>query len=388
MGDASREGVSRRRSSAALLSLGLAACARDDASLAGNAPPPPVVASSATSATSAASTATLPRDEGIPMPRPYRDRQDAAVKLNAACESCHDAEAAGWRASRHRQAYGNSAFQEALAVEPSGFCRGCHAPESDGRKVPSRAVSDLGVACVTCHVTEEGAVLAAPRRGAEEGGAPHAIRRSSDFGHTGACRGCHEFAFPGMHGGGDAELMQTTLREHARSPAAERACADCHMPLSGGRRAHGFAGVRDPAWLKARLRVTAERTGGGVRVTLAQTAPGHAFPTGDLFRRLEVGAELRDASGQARSRDVRHLARHFEIVPGYPVRKLLRDDRVADEPRAVDLALEPASGATCTIRWWVTYQRVATVGAGRDPAEAKIESEEPLYAGAIPCEPN
>lgn len=322
------------------------------------------------------------------MPRPHRDRRDAAVKLNATCESCHDEEAAGWRASRHRQAYTNTAFRDALAVEPSAFCRGCHAPESDGRKAPSKAVADLGVACVTCHVTEEGAVLAAARIGADDGGAPHPIRRSSDFGHTGACRGCHEFAFPGMRGGSEPELMQTTLHEHARSPAAERACADCHMPLQNGRRAHAFSHVRDPAWLRAQLRATAERAADGhVRVTLVQTAPGHAFPTGDLFRRLEVGAELRDASGRVRSRDVRHLARHFEIVSGYPERQLVGDDRVFDEPRAVDLTLESAPPGS-TIHWWVTYQRVATVGVGRVPAEAKIESEVPLYAGDLACETN
>jgi hypothetical protein len=85
-------------------------------------------------------------------------------------------------------------------------------------------------------------------------------------------------------------------------------------------------------------------------------------------------------------RDVRHLARHFEIVPGDPIRHLARDDRVFDDPTVVDLALSPAAGAT--VRWWVRYQRVATVGLGRDPGAAKIESEVPLHSGVLAWESN
>lgn len=325
------------------------------------------------------------------MPGPYRGRLEAAVALNAGCVSCHAEEASEWRGSHHQRSDTNPAYRKAFAIEPTAFCRGCHAPESDPTREPPRAVSELGVACVTCHVTEEGTVLAAAASG-DDGGrdaafAPHPLRRSAEFARTGGCAGCHEFRFPVSLGTGDGEYMQTTVREHQRSPAAAQGCADCHMPVVEGRRSHAFAQVRDPGWLRKNLRAAAERVDEhGVRVTLLQPAPGHAFPSGDLFRRIEVGCELRGADGKVVSRDVRHLARHFEVVPGKPGRRLVRDDRVFSGPAVVELDVTPPGPAlrSGVISWWVSYQRVATVGAGTDPADAKIESEVKLHSGELP----
>jgi hypothetical protein len=179
--------------------------------------------------------------------------------------------------------------------------------------------------------------------------------------------------------------MQTTAREHRRSPGVTKACAACHMPLVEGRRSHAFDAVRDPGWLREHLSATAERAGeDGVRVTLAQTDPAHGFPTGDLFRRLEVGCEARGADGSVIERRVRHLARHFEKVPGYARRALVGDDRVFDAPVVVEAAFPGTRPAA--VRWWVKLQRVATVGTGTDPADAKIESEVELHSGVLPWE--
>jgi hypothetical protein len=234
-------------------------------------------------------------------------------------------------------------------------------------------------------VTEDGVVLAAARDDAPEA-APHPLRRSAAFGGAGACAGCHEFRFPGMPGEDDGAFMQTTAREHARSPAAAKACAACHMPLVGGRRSHAFAATRDAVWLRRNLRATAARAGGAVRITLVQADPGHAFPTGDLFRRLEVGCEVRGADGRLLQREVRHLARHFQLLPGRSGRVLVGDDRVFAEPSDVDVTLAPAPSAGARAHWWVSYQRVATVGTGTDPADAKIESEVQLHSGEMPWE--
>jgi hypothetical protein len=347
----------------------------------------------AATASAPSETSPAPAPPAPRMPAPYRGRLGAAVALNATCVSCHEREAAEWRGSRHRQAYTNRAFQEALRIEPIAFCRGCHGPESDPAKPPPPAVADLGVGCVTCHVVEAGTVLAAaspatgePPAGATRSAAPHAILRSPDLGGTAGCAGCHEFRFPAARGDDDADFMQTTAREHERSRSAGAACAACHMPEVSGHRDHAFAGTRQAAWLADRLHATAERVDGRrVRITLAQPSPGHAFPTGDLFRRLEVGCELRDARGALVSRDVKYLARRFEIVPGRPGRQLVADDRVFDEPKVVDLALDPSPGPSAgVVAWWVTYQRVATVGAGTDPKNARIESEVRLHSGSIP----
>ena len=322
-----------------------------------------------------------------PMPRPARRRLAAAAAQNDACESCHVDEAEEWRASRHRQSDTNAAYREAFAIERTTFCRACHTPEADPEKAPPRVVSEMGVACVTCHVTEEGAVLAAP--GADSSliaDAPHRVVRSADFAHTGGCSGCHEFRFPGISGDEDAAFMQTTVREHRRSAAARRGCADCHMPLVGERRSHAFGETRDPAWMRDKLAVTAERAGGDLlRVTLAQPDPGHGYPTGDLFRRLEIGCELFAEDGRSLAREVRHLARRFEIAPGKWGRDLTRDDRVLGEPLVLEIPIRASSPvASATLRFWVSYQRVATVGVGRDPAEARIESEILLHSGDLP----
>ncbi|HZF56087.1 MAG TPA: multiheme c-type cytochrome [Polyangiaceae bacterium] len=379
------------RASAALLVsfCCLAGCAREDI--------PSDLPSDLQSASTPAPAAAGPRapevapsapEPSAPMPGPHRKRLGAAVALNATCISCHEEEARQWLGSYHQRANTDAAYRKAFALEPSPFCRGCHAPEADSRKEPPEEVSKLGVGCVTCHVTEEGLVLAGaiPAGDAERIPAPHPLRRSPEFAGAGGCAGCHEFRFPMPGGDEDAFFMQTTAREHRRSPSATKACADCHMPLQEGRRSHAFAQVRDPAWLRANLEVTAERTEDDtLRFTLVQPNPGHDYPTGDLFRRLEVGYELRTAGGALVRREARHLARHFELVPDRVGRHLSRDDRVTSEPRILEMDLPPTAAAppTSRISWWVTYQRVATVGMGTNPAEASVESEVKLHSGDI-----
>jgi hypothetical protein len=338
---------------------------------------------------SAAPSVEVAPTEIVVMPQPRRKRLDAAVSLNASCEPCHLDEAREWRGSLHRRSATDPAYRKAFALEPAPFCRGCHAPEADPAREPSAAVRDLGVGCVTCHVTEAGAVLSVPsaRAVSDDARAAHDVRRSGDFARAGGCAGCHEFRFP-VPGVDDDDglFMQTTVREHARSPARDDGCASCHMPEVSGRRSHAFDQTRDAAWVRAGLDVRAEPSGEhGVRLVLSQPTAGHAFPTGDLFRRLEVGAELRASSGAVVRRDTRHLARHFETTPGKPGRVLAYDDRVHFEPLTIELSLDDgapllSSGA---IAWWVTLQRVATVGAGRDPRDAKVESEVRLHSGAL-----
>ncbi len=320
------------------------------------------------------------------LPQPGRRRGREAVALHAGCVACHHEEAAEWQGSRHQQSDTNAAYRRAVAVEPNPFCRACHAPESDPRSQAPRAESELGVGCVTCHVTADGAVLAAEspgRTGPSE--APHRVVRSAEFAGSGACAGCHEFRFPGERGHTEQDFMQLTVREHAQSRGASTPCAGCHMPAVGTRRSHSFAEVRDPAWLARHLDVAVERTAEGVRLTLSQPKPGHGFPTGDLFRRLEVGAEARGQGGEGVVRATRHLARHLVRPPGGTRRVLVRDDRVRDEPVVVELALgdSPAERAG-TIAWWVDLQRVATVGDGADPAQVVMESTERVRSGSLP----
>lgn len=328
------------------------------------------------------------------MPGPRRGRLEAAVKTNESCVVCHDEQAAEWRGSMHQRSDVDPAYRRAFAIEPLPFCRGCHAPEADPQLEPPASVHELGVGCVTCHVTEEGTVLAAPVTNLRVGvggqgatGDAHPVKRSQAFATTGGCVHCHEFSFPGILAGSrdpDALFMQTTRREHARSSKATTPCADCHMPMVEGKRSHSFAQVRDADWLRKSIRVQAEKSDhDSVVMTLRQTQPAHGFPTGDLFRRLEVGAELRDRKGRTVRRDVQHLARHFVERVGAAGRELSHDNRIFDEPLVLDLDVAPVTKPAESLRvvYWVKLQRVATVGSGFHAEDAVVESDVELHTG-------
>ena len=234
---------------------------------------------------------------------------------NAACEGCHAAIAAEWRQSLHRAAFTDADFQRAIAIDPDPFCRGCHAPESD---------PNLGVACVTCHVTS-GDVLAAP------GGpkSPHPVTRSAAFATETACARCHEFDFPDAHLRQKPLPMQRTVSEHASVRSQGETCTTCHMAKRDGHLDHRFAASRDESFVKRAVTIRAKRTSSStVEVVLTPALVGHAFPTGDLFRRVRVSV-----AGESR-----YLARHFasrQEIPGVFVRSEVSDDRVFGGDRVV-----------------------------------------------------
>lgn len=303
----------------------------------------------------------------IPMPGPARARGESAAVANAACESCHLDIAAEWRASLHRHAQTEPTYQRAFAIEPLPFCQGCHAPEADPTGPVSPALADLGVGCVTCHDTGAG-ILAAPAFSAPASApsrAPHPVARDARFASNGGCAGCHEFRFPGVRDTltpAPGELMQSTAREHAASAHAATSCASCHMPLAGDprrpHRSHAFGASRDPALIRSAVRVTATRPAPHrLRLELTPTGLGHAFPTGDLFRRLEIVADVVGPDAMLLGTASRYLTRHFEG----PRRQLRADDRVglaAASPSIIELDLGAAAEHR-PIAWRVAYQRVA-----------------------------
>jgi hypothetical protein len=297
--------------------------------------------------------------------------------LNAACEGCHADVAGEWRASAHQRAYDDPAFTRALAREPdpvAPFCRGCHAPEAASTsREPPAVVRALGVGCVTCHAPGG---LDAHRAGGREAA-------------VAGCAGCHEFDFPNRTAARPRDRMQWTASETHHASTPDQACAPCHMPRGGGHRSHAFAASRDPALVRGAATVTATRPDARrVRVVLTPSAAlGHAFPTGDLFRRLEVSARV---SGITLPEErVRLLARHFRpggsAGAGLVPRVLAADDRVGlagTEPSIVELELgRQAEGRP--IAWRVAYQRVEHP-AGRDERSAVVEGEIVVAEGILP----
>jgi len=167
--------------------------------------------------------------------------------------------------------------------------------------------------------------------------------------------------------------------EHARSEFAEVACAECHMASETGRRDHRFVASRDPELLRAAISVTARRSGvDRVLLRLAPVGVGHAFPTGDLFRRIELRVEARDAEGEMVAKTIRHLERHFaprryggpEAGRPDPIEL---DDRLTG-PTDVEIVV-PGAGQGHMLGWRVTYQRVDQ----RDP----YDPERSLLAGEV-----
>lgn len=303
-----------------------------------------------------------------------------------ACLSCHPVEAAQWQGSPHQTSFTEATFQTALTLEPRAYCRRCHAPEVDPARPATTGRAELGIACTTCHV-HEGTILAAPGAAASDADAPHAIRRSRSFTTASACARCHEFPFPDNALRDHPLAMQRTVSEHAASRFAERSCADCHMPRDeDGRRSHAFLASRDPEFVRSAVRVEVQRMDATtLRVTLHPAEVGHAVPTGDLLRRIEVGAAAVATAGEGPARR-RFLARHFGNRVqrnGARVRDERRDDRVPpDGPRVVELTVPEAEGHP--IRWWVEYQRVAHQRSF-DEADAVLDGSISLAEGTVPA---
>lgn len=303
-----------------------------------------------------------------PAPRPRAAEVSGLGRSggDASCAACHPAEAAEWRSSLHKRAWADPVFKKAYAVEPMAFCRGCHAPEADPASEPDQAARDVGVSCRTCHV--EGGHVVGPRPSA---GAMHDLTADARMATAAACASCHQFDFPIEAHEEAPQPMQDTVAEHARSAARETPCQSCHMPEvdgpDGRHRSHAFAVLTDPKLIRSAAKVTAERLDGArVRVTLAPANAGHSFPTGDLFRRLEVRAETvgrrhaaaepvvlaRRFADRAREENGRLTSQRVEVG----------DDRVPPPGgRPVQVVLElprPAPGAA--VKWQVVYQRMST----------------------------
>ena len=319
----------------------------------------------------------LTQGGALPMATPERTRADGADR-NAECERCHQAEAQAWRSSRHREAFSNAEFQRAYLIEPASFCRDCHAPESAA--FPSAENDALGVGCITCHQTGE-AVISSQRHGLERGLPAHRLERNAEFGGSGACRACHEFSF-----GDDARreqplLMQRTASEHAATGATQ-SCADCHM--QGG--SHSFASTREASAHQRAVEVEAAPLGAsGLRLTLRTRDVGHAYPTGDLFRRVRVVAESVGPDFQVRGKREVFLQRWFEDQPdreGRPIRSEVSDTRLQPGvPTVLDFDFAQTNESR-SIHWSVRLERVLHVKDHQEAA-AMIADEVVLAEGTL-----
>lgn len=306
-------------------------------------------------------------------PGPRTRTLEGVGKVDAAfcTTSCHQDIGAEWRGSLHQEAWKDPIFLKAYDLEPVAFCRGCHAPEGNpGDVLPSLLAQDAGVSCTTCHV-EAGKVQGShPQQGS-----PHAFRLAPGLAGEGACTTCHQFDFPKQARQISPSPMQDTVAEWKASSYASTSCQDCHMKMVGEgdkrHRSHDFKVIGDPEILKEAIVASAARPSDErVVLSLASGKVGHAFPTGDMFRRLEVRAFAIDAAGRVvSSAKPVELARVFRDVPRDPDSKTdlshqrveVADTRLGppgtkNAQRTVTLSVPSAKGNR--VRWEVAYQRM------------------------------
>jgi hypothetical protein len=198
----------------------------------------------------------------------------------------------------------------------------------------------------------------------------HAVRGDERLSTREACASCHQFDFPRSKG----QPMQDTLAEHAGSSMSAVGCRDCHMPLVDGegeggtrRRSHDFSVISNPRLLEQAVAVESVRDGATMlSLELSAGRIGHAFPTGDMFRRLEVRAEALDAEGNVvMTAPVVHLARKFRDIPASDGSLEIRRVEIADTrvpppgkgSRTVSVRF-PAPTDRLSVRWVVAYQRM------------------------------
>ncbi len=319
-----------------------------------------------------------------PAPEPPVARHDAQ-RLNRACASCHVEIAAEWARSEHHRS-ADAVFRAALRREPLRFCESCHAPEAPTSPAAAGALGELGVACVTCHDPRDEAAKVPE---AELPAQHPAVSRKSG---VAACKSCHEFEFPGERE--RRELFQATVTEQERSSYAGAGCSGCHMPRVVGRgsphASHAFAASRSAQAQRDAVQVVAARTNATtLRLALTSRGVGHAYPTGDLFRRLAVRAEARAADFAVVARGERFLARHFRdarTAPHTTERRVELDDRLQPgQTRIVELDLG-VEAAGREVHYELRLERVLHMNP-RFEAAAQVESYELVASGVVPALP-
>lgn len=300
------------------------------------------------------------------------------------CEGCHADVAQQWRGSMHAKAWFDPMFQRALAHhEDTSRCQGCHAPESEPTAAPTAAAAHAGVGCVSCHqVTIDGAV----RSRGDGASAAHPVTTDASFGGPATCTGCHEFDLPGTEG--LRAPVQSTGTEHAASRFADADCIDCHMPKVktpfGSMRSHAFTASGDPQMLARAVRVEAWRENAGrIRLDLEPGVVGHAFPTGEIHRRLRVVVQAHERDGRVVTTAERTLARHVVRDPqGRWVE--VADDRVGAPglpDGRVELGFDLGRKArNDRVTWTLLYERLEEPGID---GQERVTSSLPVASGSL-----
>jgi hypothetical protein len=296
-----------------------------------------------------------------------------ASLLPESCGTCHPAQLADWKGSRHAQSTGpgvKGQLVEMLGSDPESAlgCYVCHAPLTEQQeKVATRQggfaanpafdanLQARGLACPACHVRgherfgppkRDGSLLS--ELGRER--LPHnGVTRAPAFLRSEFCKDCHQFGQDGFALNG--KLLENTYEEWKASPFGRSGvqCQGCHMPD----RHHLWRGIHDAEMVRSGLTVGLStgkekyRVGETVSATLTITNSkvGHYFPT-YVTPRVVVSGELVDRSDRVLpgSRQEKVIAREVTL----DLSRELFDTRLAPRERLTFRYRHrlPASGLT------------------------------------------
>jgi len=274
------------------------------------------------------------------------------------CIECHEPIAAEWRESFHFRSLSGPFWQrirdkgvdriyEVLRIT----CMNCHAPANvpdlagNTHPVQRDASVQLGVDCVSCHVSEQG-IVGSGRSTV----AAHEVIADERFQDTSLasvtiCASCH------------AEAKANVVAEWQQTPYARDGigCPDCHMPeleapsVAGGpvrlRRSHRFSADKDLDMLRRALDTSINvNDNGTATVRITNSGAGHSVPaagTNWLFLKVEVQDELGVV--------IRKKERSFgtrETIPGYlDFRPFVKATRIPyGESRKIEVDLPSGHG--------------------------------------------
>lgn len=256
----------------------------------------------------------------------HSQKRDKKWESSEKCKNCHKKEFEEWSLSIHKKSYSNFFFKEALKEEPRIWCVNCHAPFHELNEISNlkedKNLSE-GIGCPVCHVKNGEIFGTKERLDLKE----HKVFEDKSFGNGNLCKNCHEFNFTDSH---EPNIkysnfpMQTTFSEFKEFQSIHKkdSCNSCHLKNSS----HSFSGPNDKEFLKKNVLVkfnTIKQNQNYIlklKITILKI--GHAFPSGDLFRSVNVLI----------------FNNEKKILEEYKIRKLIR---MIDKELILDTRLYP-----------------------------------------------
>ena len=245
------------------------------------------------------------------------------------CVECHKPIADEWSKSFHYRSL-SGPFWERIRIKRADRlfamlrvpCVNCHAPANlldlaeNAHPVQRTDAVQLGVDCVSCHVSEQG-IMGSGRSTV----APHEVIADERFqdaslSSTAICARCH------------AEAQANVVAEWQQTPFARKGitCLDCHMPklqapsVAGGpvrlRRSHRFLSDKNLEMLRQALDTSISvDDSGNATIRVTNIGAGHSFPAAGT-NWFFVNVKVANDAGVVLDENERGFGTR-EWIPGY-----------------------------------------------------------------------